>query len=92
MKYALIVALLLSTPAHAEGPPTATLPASCPITQQELTAERMTDASALMNCADAVHVLARKIDSMENPPSRLLWLSLGLASGLAVGLAAGYAR
>lgn len=93
MKTAVVLTMvfLAAAPLRAEevlAPPAL----ACPITQAELTAERMTSATALVNCATAARVLAHKVEQLEEPPSRLVWLSLGLATGLAAGLAIGYTR
>jgi hypothetical protein len=91
LRIALLLLLLSPTLSRADETASPLVPA-CPITQADLTKERMDTSAALINCATATRALVAKVEKLEDPPSRLMWLSLGLASGLAIGLAAGYAR
>lgn len=93
MRLRIALLLLLLSPSTSRADETAPpLISACPITQFDLTKERMDTSAALINCATATRALVAKVEKLEDPPSRLMWLSLGLASGLAVGLAVGYTR
>lgn len=91
LRIALLLLLLSPSTSLADETAPPLIPA-CPITQFDLTKERMDTSAALINCATATRALVAKVEKLEDPPSRLMWLSLGLASGLAVGLAVGYTR
>ena len=93
-RIALILALCAPTPALAApdtttpgwcaallaGPPPDTLPRA----QQVLDCERMTAAAQLDHCAVGIRKAQAALQAAPEPPSRLVWLSIGAAAVAAV--------